>query len=155
MCVFVCVCDLLFDLVRPPSQGPASYQIKAASSGLWKELCVCACVRRGGQECTWGRGVFVAFNPGQWGCKGERQRALFELMKRKPFTLLHKDARLTLLYGFPRFKVKQSRTKYFICSVLLTVLLLSTQTLSRRQKAIHSRSETLYWTTGCVDTELT
>lgn len=45
VCFCVCFCDLLFDLVRPPSQGPASYQIKAASSGLWKEVCMCACVR--------------------------------------------------------------------------------------------------------------
>ena len=130
MCVCVCVCDLLFDLVRPPSQGPASYQIKAASCGLWKKLCVCVCacvcvsvcVCCGGQRCRWGGGVFIAFNPGQWDCRGESERVLFELMKRKPFTLLHKDAQLCLCYGLPfSLKVEWDGTEQNILFALCSL----------------------------------
>ena len=94
-------------------------------------VCVCACAcacaveDRGVGEAG---GVFVAFNPGQWDCKGQSERVLFELMKRKPFTLLYKDTQLSLRYGFSlsfQNRMKQNRTKYFICSALLTVVLLS------------------------------
>ena len=91
-------------------------------------VCVCVCVSVsvrvccGGQRCRWGGGVFIAFNPGQWDCRGESERVLFELMKRKPFTLLHKDAQLCLCYGLP-FSLKvewngmEQNISFALCSL--------------------------------------
>lgn len=117
------VCDMSFDLLRPPSQGPASYQIKATSRRAMKGGWVCMHVLCRGLRCGGDGSVFVAFNPGQWHCKGESKWALFELMKQTFYTSSQScplsPHSMDFSPWFPSI-IKQKGTKHFIHCILVS-----------------------------------
>jgi len=138
VCVRTCVsviCRLIYCAHLHKDQPLIRSKLQAVA---YERKCVCVHMCSAGD-----RGVFVAFNPGQWHRKRETKRVLFELMKGKPFTLLHKSPRvINFLFLSEWNKTKENKILNLLHASYFFFFILFCQSHNPGQKkAIQSKTQ--------------